>query len=55
MISPNMNWKYVAERTGKFEYHCIYHPDMTGSIVVVEATAASASRDAEATKATGKF
>jgi plastocyanin len=55
MISPNMNWKYLAERTGKFDYHCIYHPDMTGSIVVGEATATSASRDAETKRVTDKF
>ena len=33
----------------------IYHPDMTGSIVVGEVTATSAGRDAENKRAAGEF
>lgn len=55
VISPNTSWKYVAKQTGKFGYHCIYHPDMTGSIIVGEATETTASRDAGNLEVCGEF
>ncbi len=55
MISPNTIWKYLAEHAGKFDYHCIYHPDMTGSIIVGDATDQTSIRDAGALEVCGKF
>src|ERR1700712_614418 len=36
MISRNETWKFVTDRDGTFEYHCIYHPEMMGTIIVGE-------------------
>ncbi|HEY4246854.1 MAG TPA: cupredoxin domain-containing protein [Lacunisphaera sp.] len=55
MISPNMNWKYLAEQPGKFGYHCIYHPDMTGSIIVGNVTDPTTSRDVGNLEVGGEF
>jgi plastocyanin len=55
MISPNTSWKYLAEQPGKFGYHCIYHPDMTGSIIVGDAADPTASRDAGALEVGSEF
>jgi plastocyanin len=55
MISPNTSWKYLAERTGKLDFHCIYHPDMAGSIVVGDATDPTVSREAGALEVCGEF
>ncbi|MEO6992698.1 MAG: hypothetical protein ABI273_03620, partial [Lacunisphaera sp.] len=55
MISPNTSWKYVAKQTGKFDYQCIYHPDMTGSIIVGAATETTVSRAAEPLEVCGDF
>ena len=38
MINPNATWKFNPKQKGTFNFQCIYHPDMTGSIVVGEAT-----------------
>lgn len=34
MINPKATWKLVAREEGTLLYRCIYHPDMTGKIVV---------------------
>ena len=34
MIDRDAVWKFVSAQKGTFHYQCIYHPDMTGSIVV---------------------
>lgn len=36
MIGRNETWSFVATREGKFDYHCIYHPEMKGVIIVGE-------------------
>ena len=36
MISRNEIWKFVTDRDGTFEYRCIYHPEMMGTIIVGE-------------------
>lgn len=55
MISPNTTWKYLAGHAGKFDYHCIYHPDMTGSIVVGEEREKSTSSGAGTLVVCGEF
>jgi plastocyanin len=55
LISPNTSWKYLAEQPGKFSYHCIYHPDMTGSIIVSEAAEAPAGRNVGTLEVCGEF
>ena len=44
MISPNGVWKFVTDRQGRFDYHCIYHPEMTGTIIVSEVPDSSSER-----------
>jgi plastocyanin len=36
MINKSETWKFVSECEGTFEYRCIYHPDMMGTIIVGE-------------------
>jgi plastocyanin len=38
MINAGAEWKFVAESTGTFRYHCLYHPEM-GGVITVEAPA----------------
>ena len=45
MINAKATWKLVAGEEGTLLYRCIYHPDMTGKIVV-EASGAAATRRA---------
>lgn len=45
MINAKATWKLVAGEEGTLLYRCIYHPDMTGKIVV-EASGAAATRSA---------
>jgi plastocyanin len=33
-IRVNADWRWVADRKGRFDYICAYHPTMKGSIVV---------------------
>lgn len=34
LIDRGGSWRFVAEHTAAFAYRCIYHPDMTGTIIV---------------------
>lgn len=43
MISAKATWKLVAGEEGTLLYRCIYHPDMTGKIVV-EASGTAVTR-----------
>ncbi len=49
MINPKATWKLVTSEEGTFLYRCIYHPDMTGRVVVgqIPETAARPSRATE--------
>ncbi|HSU58031.1 MAG TPA: cupredoxin family copper-binding protein [Bryobacteraceae bacterium] len=33
-ISPGGSWKFVARKTGSFDYFCTFHPNMKGKLVV---------------------
>jgi plastocyanin len=33
-IGAGKSWKYVARSAGRFDYICIYHPTMKGTLVV---------------------
>ncbi len=33
-IQPGKSWRWTANKTGQFDYYCIPHPNMTGSITV---------------------
>ncbi len=33
-IAPGKSWRWVAPAAGRFPYHCTYHPNMTGVVVV---------------------
>ncbi len=33
-LQPGKSWRWVARRKGRLAYHCIYHPNMTGTLVV---------------------
>lgn len=50
MLNAKETWKFVAGEEGTLGYRCVYHPDMTGTIIV-ENTARSAGRSLPATKA----
>src|ERR1035437_7282013 len=43
-ILRNESWKFVTDREGTLSYRCIYHQEMTGTIIV--ATVAPSSPDA---------
>lgn len=42
MINPKATWKLAAGEEGTLLYRCIYHPDMTGTIVVEKVSKAAA-------------
>lgn len=33
-LAANATWRFVAEDRGRYEYYCLLHPTMRGSIVV---------------------
>jgi plastocyanin len=33
-IAAGKSWKYVARKAGRFDYVCIYHPTMKGTLIV---------------------
>ena len=33
-ILPNQHYSITLAKPGKYEYHCLIHPDMSGSILV---------------------
>ena len=33
-VAANGSWRFVARAVGRHEYYCVYHPNMTGAIVV---------------------
>jgi plastocyanin len=33
-LMPNGDWQWVADKAGRLEYVCAYHPTMKGTIVV---------------------
>ena len=51
MINRNDTWKFVATEEGTLPYRCMYHPDMTGTIIIEVSPARSSSDPAPATKA----
>jgi plastocyanin len=34
MVGANGQWRLVGARPGTHEYYCVFHPNMTGTIVV---------------------
>ncbi len=34
MINRNETWKFSPTTAGTFRYRCLYHPDMSGTIIV---------------------
>ncbi len=33
-VQPGKSWRWVARQKGRLAYHCTYHPNMTGTLVV---------------------
>ncbi len=33
-VQPGRSWRWVARQKGILGYHCTYHPNMTGTLVV---------------------
>ena len=33
-IEANGNWRFVARDAGRYDYYCVFHPNMKGTIVV---------------------
>ncbi|CAN5697054.1 cupredoxin family copper-binding protein [soil metagenome] len=33
-IETGKTWRFVARRTGTFAYHCVFHPNMRGTLIV---------------------
>jgi len=33
-IGANATWRYVPGKAGRYEYYCVFHPTMKGTIVV---------------------
>ena len=33
-IGANATWRYVPRTAGRYEYSCVFHPTMKGTIVV---------------------
>ncbi len=33
-VPPGKSWRWLPKAAGRFPYHCTYHPNMTGVIVV---------------------
>jgi plastocyanin len=33
-VAPGKSWRYVANKTGTFDYVCAFHPTMKGRLVV---------------------
>ena len=33
-IGANATWRYVPGTTGRYDYYCVFHPTMKGTIVV---------------------
>lgn len=33
-MGPNGSWSYTFDREGMYEYYCVYHPWMVGSVIV---------------------
>ncbi len=33
-VQPGRSWRWVARQKGTLGYHCSYHPNMTGTLVV---------------------
>jgi len=33
-VAANGTWRFVPRTTGRHEYYCVLHPNMTGAIVV---------------------
>ena len=33
-LAVGASWRYVADTSGRFGYHCVLHPNMTGTIDV---------------------
>lgn len=42
LISGNAKWKWVAPEAGTFNYRCLYHPEMAGTIIVGPSAPATA-------------
>ncbi len=33
-IAPGQSWRWVPRAAGRYPFHCTYHPNMTGVIIV---------------------
>ncbi len=33
-VQPGKSWRWVPRAAGRFPFHCTYHPNMTGVVVV---------------------
>ncbi|WP_206957260.1 cupredoxin domain-containing protein [Trinickia acidisoli] len=33
-IAPEASWRYVASRSGRYPYQCLFHPTMHGTLIV---------------------
>lgn len=33
-VLPGRSWRWVARQKGRQGYHCTYHPNMTGTLVI---------------------
>jgi plastocyanin len=33
-LNADSSWRYVAEKPGRYDYYCIFHPTMRGTIEV---------------------
>ena len=32
-VAAGASWRFVADSAGRYEYYCVLHPSMTGTIV----------------------
>lgn len=43
-LTQGKSWKFVAGSEGEVRYHCLYHPDMIGTIIVGNGMQTSSDR-----------